>query len=117
MASPCYGPGAASSGNYCIAEVFIATGSIHLEVEHSMAYGFPYVPLNVPLLSIIKPLFSQSRPMFFFCSNKSTEFCLPVHISDLSARHTSYFMLAILEWGTTWFVGLMLREERGLPQF
>jgi hypothetical protein len=35
MTSPCDGPGAASSGNCCIAEVFLATGGIHIKVEGS----------------------------------------------------------------------------------
>lgn len=35
MTSPCICPCAASSGNCCIAEVFQATGSIHIEVEGS----------------------------------------------------------------------------------
>lgn len=36
MATPCDGPGAATSGNFCSAEIFLATGGIRFEVEGSM---------------------------------------------------------------------------------
>ena len=73
--------------------------------------GFPCVPLDVPLLSPINPLFSRPRFLFFLCYPESAESCLLVHTSALSTTHSSSPMLARSEWGTTWFGKASIRND------
>ena len=73
MTSPCDGPGAASSGNCCIAEVFLATGGIHIKVEGSTqelgifkisrAYGKAEIVLYFDYMRIYKISLSDSLLM------------------------------------------------------